>query len=406
MKNDTKPEKNEGVIFEGNPSVKYRIIENGKTVSLYLQYFYGRVQVVDEATGDMKQKQIRKKENLYLTYLVNPKTPIERQQRKETKELAQKIRFEKEQEMKNDMLGYRLQSNMKKTNFLTFFQNYIDKYQKKDKRMMAMALRRFVDFLSNPETPEYNMYKECIKPNQITKDMITDFTYYLQSRSHGEGAHAVYDRFKKVMKYAVEHDIMIKNPCAGIAIKVDTEQLKKDVLSTDEIQQLINTHYINESKEIRRAFIFCCYTGLRFCDVRDLTYKNVDYSNMLLIFEQNKTKGHSANSGVVIPLNEGLISIIGKGEKDDVIFDLPTHESCLKSLRRWVKRAGIEKHITWHCARHSFAVNVLNNGANIKTLSSLLGHSSLKHTEKYTRAVDRLKEQAINSLPSIDLQTL
>lgn len=57
--------------------------------------------------------------------------------------------------------------------------------------------------------------------------------------------------------------------------------------------------------------------------------------------------------------------------------------------------------ITFHCARHSFAVNILNNGANIKTVASLLGHSGLKHTEKYTRAMDKLKEEAINSLPEL-----
>ena len=75
---------------------------------------------------------------------------------------------------------------------------------------------------------------------------------------------------------------------------------------------------------------------------------------------------------------------------------------CSKAVKRWVKRAGIEKHITWHCARHSFAVNILNEGANIKTVASLLGHSGLKHTEKYTRAIDSLKEAAINSLPTLE----
>jgi len=59
--------------------------------------------------------------------------------------------------------------------------------------------------------------------------------------------------------------------------------------------------------------------------------------------------------------------------------------------------------LIFHVARHSFAVNILNNGANIKTVASLLGHSGLKHTEKYTRAVDKLKEEAINSLPELKL---
>jgi len=76
---------------------------------------------------------------------------------------------------------------------------------------------------------------------------------------------------------------------------------------------------------------------------------------------------------------------------------------CNKALKRWVARAGIKKHITWHCGRHSFAVNILNNGANIKTVASLLGHSGLKHMEKYTRAVDELKQKAIDSLPELKL---
>lgn len=174
-------------------------------------------------------------------------------------------------------------------------------------------------------------------------------------------------------------------------------------MSIEEMQRLITTHYEGESTDIRRAFIFCMYSGLRWCDVKDLTFGNVDYSNRLLRFEQAKTKGHSSASGVVIPLNDGLLGLIGKGERDALIFPLPSHTMCLKALRHWTKRAGIDKHITWHCARHSFAVNILNNGANIKTVASLLGHSGLKHTEKYTRAVDSLKEAAINSLPELNL---
>lgn len=175
------------------------------------------------------------------------------------------------------------------------------------------------------------------------------------------------------------------------------------MLGIDEIQQLISTHYDGENPEIRRAFIFCLYCGLRWCDVKDLTFANVDYSNRLLQFEQAKTKGHSSASGVVIPLNDGLLGLIGKGKREERIFTLPSHTMCLKALRHWTKRAGIEKHITWHCARHSFAVNILNNGANIKTVASLLGHSGLSQTEKYTRAVDSLKEAAINSLPELKL---
>lgn len=401
-----------------NPRLEQRLLADGQ-ISLYLEYYLGRQSepVLDEAgdpvlydSGKMKGKpkfkvsHIRRKENLNLYLVANPRTPLERQQNKETLELAKKIRFEKGQQLLESVEGYRLKKD-RDINFLDYFQSYIDSYTKKDIRMLDIALSRFKDFLK--ETPEYNKFMKRIKPEQITRDMVEAYTEYLQTRSVGEGAKSIYARFKKVIKYAVEHDVMAKNPCVGIVIKVDDQQLKKDVLSMDEIQTLIATHYEHENPNIRRAFIFCLYCGLRFCDVKDLTFKNVDYSNKLLRFEQNKTKGHSAKSGVVIPLNDGLLKLIGEptdsGNRDEVIFPLPTYEACLKAVGRWVKRAGIEKHISWHCARHSFAVNILNNGANIKTVASLLGHSGLKHTEKYTRAVDSLKKAAIDSLPELKI---
>ncbi len=386
-----------------NPKLGAKILSDGRE-SLFLDYYFGYQMTYDEQSGRQVARKDRKREYLSLYLWQAPRTPIERQQNKETLELAKKIRFERGQQLLENMEGYRLRRN-RDINFLDYFQGYIDGYTKKDVRMFDLALRRFVDFLT--ATDEYRKFANRIKPEQITRDMVEAYTEYLQARSVGEGAKSIYARFKKVVKHAVEHDVMVKNPCTGIVIKADDQQLKKDVLSVEEIQQLITTHCDNQNPNIRRAFIFCLYCGLRYCDVRDLTFANVDYSNRLLRFEQSKTKGHSASSGVVIPLNDGLLKLIGtpEGQQDRnaLIFPLPSYEMCLKSLRRWVKRAGIDKHISWHCARHSFAVNILNNGANIKTVASLLGHSGLKHTEKYTRAIDSLKEAAINSLPELKL---
>lgn len=387
-----------------NPKLGAKILSDGRE-SLFLDYYFGYSMVYDEAKDKMVARKDRKRDYLKLYLWQAPRTPIERQQNKETLELAKKIRFERGQELLESVEGYRLKKERRKINFLDYFQTYISNYTKKDIRMVQIALQRFMDFLN--ETPEYKKFAKSIKPEQLDRDMILAFTEYLQSRSIGEGAKSIYQRFKKVIKFAIEHDVMTKNPCTGIIIKVDDQILRKDVLSLDEEQTLINTHYDGENPNIRRAFIMCLYCGLRFCDVKDLTFANVDYSNKLLKFEQNKTKGHSANSGVIIPLNDGLLRLIGEPtesqSKESLIFPLPSYEMCLKALKRWVKRAGIEKHISWHCARHSFAVNILNNGANIKTVASLLGHSGLKHTEKYTRAIDSLKQDAINSLPTLEI---
>ena len=386
-----------------NPKLGAKILSDGRE-SLFLDYYFGYQIVYSEKLDREVVKKDRRREYLSLYLWQAPRTPIERQQNKETLELAKKIRFERGQELLESMEGYRLKKD-REIDFLDYFKSYIDKYTKKDIRMVEIALKRFIDFLN--ETPEYTKFAKRIKPEQISRDMVEAYTEYLQTRSVGEGAKSIYARFKKVVKYAIEHDVMVKNPCTGIVIKVDEQQLKKEVLSTDEIQRLIATHYDNENPNIRRAFIFCLYCGLRFCDVKDLTFANVDFSNKLLKFEQNKTKGHSASSGVIIPLNDGIIKLIGEprnpDNRDEFIFPLPSYEMCLKALGRWVKRAGIDKHISWHCARHSFAVNILNNGANIKTVASLLGHSGLKHTEKYTRAVDSLKQAAIDSLPTLNI---
>lgn len=389
-----------------NPKLGAKVLSDGKE-SLFLDYYFGYTKEINERTGKEVVKVDRKREYLKLYLWQAPRTPIERQQNKETLELAKKIRFERGQDLLESVEGYRLKTD-RDINFLDYFQSYIDKYTKKDYRMIVIALKRFRDFLH--DTPEYNKFEKRIKPEQITKDIVEAYTEYLQSRSVGEGAKSIYARFKKVIKYAVEHDVISKNPCNGIVIKVDEQILKKEVLSPEEIQRLIATHYDNENPNIRRAFIFCLYCGLRYCDVKDLTFANVDYSNKLLKFEQNKTKGHSANSGVIIPLNDGILSLIGEpispNNRDEAIFPLPSYEMCLKALKRWVRRAGINKHISWHCARHSFAVNILNNGANIKTVASLLGHSGLKHTEKYTRAIDSLKQEAINSLPKLNIEEI
>ncbi len=386
-----------------NPKLGAKILSDGRE-SLFLDYYFGYQMVYSERLDKQVARKDRKREFLKLYLWQAPRTPLERQQNKETMELAKRIRFERGQELLENVEGYRLKKKSD-INFLDYFRDYIDKYTKKDIRMVEIALKRFIDFLN--DTPEYSKYVKRIKPEQITKDMVEDFTEYLQGRSVGEGAKSIYARFKKVIKYAIEHDVMVKNPCTGISIKVDDQQLRKEVLSPEEIQQLIATHYEHENPNIRRAFILCLYCGLRFCDVKDLTFANVDHSNKLLKFEQSKTKGHSVSSGVVIPLNDGILKLIGEpsdpDKRGEVIFPLPSYEMCLKALRHWVKRAGINKHISWHCARHSFAVNILNNGANIKTVASLLGHSGLKHTEKYTRAIDSLKEAAINSLPELKL---
>ncbi|MDE6860906.1 MAG: site-specific integrase [Duncaniella sp.] len=384
-----------------NPKLGAKMLCDGRE-SLFLDIYLGYA-MRTSSDGNLYNKAIRRRESLKLYLWTAPRNKEERQHNKETIELAKQIRYERSQRLLHSVEGYRLRKD-RNINFLSFFQSYIDGYTKKDVRVVAMALRRFKEFLSDRK--EYETFAEYLRPNQLNREMVEQFVDFLKDKCRGEGAKTVFARFKKVVRYAEEQELIIKNPCRGLSIKVDDGVIKKDVLSMDEIRSLMTAHCPGENPDVRRAFLFSLYTGMRFCDVRDLRYSDVDYSNRMLRYEQNKTKGHSAASGVVVPLNDSLLRIIGEPggkEPNEVVFRLPSHTMCLKALRNWVAKAGINKHITWHCARHSFALNILNNGANIKTVASLLGHSGLKNTEKYLRAVDSLKAAAINSLPEIEL---
>ncbi|MBQ0063714.1 MAG: site-specific integrase [Prevotella sp.] len=385
-----------------NPKLCAKILSNGME-SLFLEYYMGYK--INDKSG--KPTPLKRREYLGLRLYKNPRKPEEKEQNRQYMELAKNIRYTKAQEMLKSTMGYSLPQNAK-SSFIDWSKGYLAKTVKKDARMMKMALNWFYRFLA--DSPEYKMYKDALTFQQLTKDLITDFTIYLQAHSKGEGAKSKYQRFKKCINYAVEQEIIVRNPCKGVTIKVDDKVLRKDILTTDEIQRLIDTPLDGQggsmNPEIRRAFILCCYTGIRFCDVKDLTYRNVDFANRVLTFEQNKTKGHSSNSGVSIPLNDYLLNLIGYDDnRDKKIFVLPSYTMCVKSLRHWVKKAGINKHITWHCARHSFGTNALNGGANVKTVASIMGHSGLQYVERYTRAIDSLKREAIDNLFQKSQQT-
>jgi site-specific recombinase XerD len=228
--------------------------------------------------------------------------------------------------------------------------------------------------------------------------MVSSYVEYLEDNSTGEGAHGYFQRFKKILKFAVDSGVLQKSPADGVKCAT-VEGLRKAILSNDEIATLATTPCKNLT--LKKAFIFSCCTGLRFCDIKELTYSNIYYASGKLTIDQQKT-----GKPVIVDLNTTAKKILGEASNpSDFVFELPTFEGCAKTLKAWVKRAGIEKHITWHCARHSFAVNLLTSEQrpDIKTVSSTLGHTSLKHTEKYTRVVDDLKKKAVNALPDYEL---
>lgn len=336
----------------------------------------------------------RSYEFLKLYLVEKPRTPQDRQRNSETYQLAEQIRTKRESELNHQEFGF-VAPHRLKSNYLDFYQDYVNNYTKKDVRMMTSSFVHFKDFLT---IQKINL-KQGIKPGELSTELIEKFRDYLEQKFNGETPSSYLKRFKKVLKHAVDKGILTTNPSDGVTL-TPSDGLKKAILSIDEIQLLAKT--VCGNPEVKSAFLFCCNTGMRFCDVKTLRFEKIDFANRLLTFEQQKVKGKSKQ--VSIDLNNSALKLIGNPRSPgELVFELPTLESSLKTIKTWCKKAEISKNITWHSSRHSFAVNLLGEtGANIKTVSSLLGHSTLKHTEVYTRAIDNLKNKAVNSLPEIN----
>lgn len=401
-----------------NPKLLQLEMKDGRA-SLYLEYYLGRSEtpVLDEngeqvlyTSGAMKGKpkfhvkHTRKKENLNLYIWTHPRNPQERLQNKNTLALAEKIRFEREQQFLEDREGYRLKKD-KETNFLAYFKEKCEseRFTYYVRKSVVQTYNRFIRFLK--ETPRYSKYDKFLHMETLTPELVLKFSEFLRANGKGEGPNKMYHYFKRIVLDAMEDGLIRSNPCKGIVVKHDRQQLTKEILSPDEIKTLIATRYEEENREVQRAFVFSLFTGVRWCDVKLMTYGNVDMTTRTLRFNQKKVEGRSAHSAVVFPLSDDLVSLIGKPSQPydpkELIFKIPNYSTCNKHLKRWIKAAGISKWISWHCARHSFAVNVLDKGANIKTVSTLMGHCDISTTEKYLHVLDKQKMDAVDSLGSI-----
>jgi integrase len=338
----------------------------------------------------------RSYEFLKLYINIKARTPLEKEQNKESYALAQNIRTQRESDLNHKTHG-QISPAKKKVSYVDFVENYLREYQKKDIRMLKLADNRFKKFMAEI-LPKVKI--STLRLSDIDKSMMVKFTDYLIDNSKGEGAHSCFQRFKKILKNAVELNLIAQSPADGVTCPIDKENVLKDILSNEEITLLAKTPCQNLN--IKRAFIFSCCTGLRFCDVSELKYSDIDFTTGKMTINQQKT-GKIAK----VDLNPSAVKIIGipPAVRDKLVFELPSYFGCRKTVRAWVERAKINKTISWHCARHSYAVNLLTSEQHpdIKTVSSLLGHTTLKHTEKYTRVVDDLKKKAVNALPDYDL---
>jgi len=373
-------------------SVTLREIENKDlTTSLYLDIYHNgkrykeflkECKILREPTKEEKIK--LKKEGKEIRVL----TPFDRVANKNKRLLANQIRDKRSIELQANEDGVMANHN-NKIELKAYFESYISSYNKKDKRNVEGVYNKFLSF-ANDEKINITTLK------QLTENIVQDFADYLQSVCTGEGASSYFARFKKVLRKAVKDKVLLHSPASEITIKRD-ENIKKDILTIEEIQILANTEISN--KEVRNAFLFSCVTGLRWVDIKDLQWKHINLDTNVLSKVQAKT-----DMKVEVTLNNTALSLLPTKEgKNDLIFKLPSHTGALKTLRNWLDKANIEKHITWHCARHSFATNLIYYKTDVLIVSKLLGHNTLKYTQRYTHIANDLKKQATDNLTTINI---
>lgn len=176
---------------------------------------------------------------------------------------------------------------------------------------------------------------------------------------------------------------------------IPSGEKQRVALTIEEVNQLVATPC--QSDVLKRAFLFSVLTGMRHCDIKSLRWGQIEQveNGYRIGFTQKKTSVPE-----YLPISEQALALCGDRKSDNrLVFEGLQDPSWInRPLALWVKQAGITKHITFHCARHTFATLQITNGTDIYTVSKMLGHTNVRTTQIYAKVVDEKKEQAANAI--------
>ena len=243
----------------------------------------------------------------------------------------------------------------------------------------------------------YNHLSEFIRQRYKVSDIalkelapafITDFELFLRTeKNHCTNTIWSYMMpFKRIIYMSINNGWLQRDPF--YAYSITKEETKRGFLSKEEIKMLIEGSFKKKSYElIRDLFIFCCFTGLSWTDMANLTKENlqISFDGHLWIKTNRQKTGTETN----LRLLEVPLRIIKKYEgcsEDGKLLPVPCYPNCKNGIKVIAKKCGIEKNVTWHMSRHSFATTVcLSNDMPIETLSKMLGHRSIRTTQIYAK---------------------
>lgn len=310
----------------------------------------------------------------------NPSTNDERKDKKEKTRIIQILASKRETELLNGRHGL-IEGYKPTENFVAYMDFFIENHNIKDIKKFHAVRAKFVEYVG----------KDSIFCYSITESFLRGYVQFLEKKLNGESAANYFAKLKQILKAATSENLFKSNPAENIRVR-KTVFLQKDVLNVEEIGLLSDTHL--ERPIIKDAFLFCLVTGLRFCDVSILKWSNVTSSSIRIV--QAKT-----NVPLDIPLNSDAIALLPKkGNPNEKVFELPSHASCQKWLKILVEKAGVEKKISWHSGRHSYASNLIIYGVDVSIVSKLIGHTSLVNTQRYLNINNITKAAAVAKLPT------
>jgi len=332
----------------------------------------------------------RKQESTGLYYSTQSKN------KKDIKQKANEIRKQREQQLDGGYTG----KSKSEIDFILYFEDFIkSRGSRRPSDIYINALKQLKKFISGKKI------KTTFDRLENNTKFFQEFADYLLEQVAQNTAWSYLSKTKAVINNAIRERIILQSPAKHI--NIPWQEVEKVYLTIEELNRLAKTEcsYLH----IKLSFLFSCYTGLRLSDIKKLLWKEVKNDpggNLTLHFRQKKTGGVE-----YFPLNETAIKLINETIENPKIIPHPESKIFMsfsdtkiaRTLNSWVRNAKIYKHVSFHCGRHTFAVNSLASGVDIFTVSKLLGHRDLKTTLVYAKIVDSKLNEAVNKLPALNI---
>ncbi len=367
--------------------VSLRQRKSAKTdrIKLYLEFYKGYSKGID---GKIVHN--REYEKLDYFLYASPKSPALKQHNKENLKAAEAVKAQKLLEIQNGNYGF---ANTHKINT-----NFIEYFEKLTRDRLASQGN-----YGNWDSTLKHLKKfagENITFKDITPEFVEGFKDYIQNKAKMKSekllstnaALSYFNKLRAALNQAYDDKIINDNPAKRVK-GIKQAETKREYLTMEEIQELEKTECRYEN--LKRAFLFSCFTGLRWSDIQTITWANIkDFQDGYRIeFTQSKTKGVE-----YLPIHTTALKYLGdrKSDLNERIFSGLMYSSYMNvAITQWMLKAKITKPITFHCARHSYATLLLTRGVDIFTVSKMLGHRELKTTQIYTKVIDQKKQDAV-----------